>query len=173
MCTTPPCVSARCPATRAYARALTLGVSLGARVRTCFGMIGSERDHVAAYLTISPTLQIVRGTGHAFASTEGDSLEQVIGKVRLWLSTHEQHPDAQEAERWLDDAETAASAAAHIVNRDSEVRQRMTAFIEDLADKLYPSDTWAKWKVKQYHGDRIRQHEQELMTTFDPSTRRR
>lgn len=49
--------------------------------------------------------------------------------------------------------------------------QRLTAFIEDVAVELHPGDTWAKWTVKQYHGDRIRQYEQELTATLGPSTR--
>jgi hypothetical protein len=128
-------------------------------------MIGRKRGQVPAYITISPTLQIVCATGYAFVSAEGDSLEQAIGKVRVWLSTHDQHADAQEAERWLDDAETAALATAEAVNRERKIQQRMSAFIDELPDELYPGDTWAKWKVKRYNGDRVSEYEQELRIT--------
>jgi hypothetical protein len=112
------------------------------------------------YLTISEDLQIVRGEGCGFVpASPTNDLESAEAQVSAWLEQNDTHPDAAEAQRWLD----AAAPKIERIRKERQLVREVAAFREGLVEKFKAQgDTWASWRVDRYHSGEIRKYEQEL-----------
>jgi hypothetical protein len=112
------------------------------------------------YLNIRKDLQIVRGEGCGFVAAPTADLESVEVQVVAWLEHNETHPDAAEAQRWLDVAAPKVDRA----RKERQVINDVAAFRSRLVETISAQEGtwWASWRVDNYHREEIKKYEEEL-----------